>query len=151
MGMGCNECTKDSFVYRRSTRMDPNPNKSGISRPIKSLSFASSFPVTRQESPFYYREEASPLCISHKEQTTRPRPQYTMRKTMLRLNTMTLRIIHRCSFRNLGEFFWESSINKIWTTFIFCILVFENVSKIRVKFLCLYIFLFGKNFIFEYS
>lgn len=151
MGMGCNECTKDSFVYRRSTRMDPNPNKSGISRPIKSLSFASSFPVTRQESPFYYREEASPLCISHKEQTTRPRPQYTMRKTMLRLNTMTLRIIHRCSFRNLGEFFWESSINKIWTTFIFCILVFENVSKIRVKFLCLYTFLFGKNFIFEYS
>lgn len=151
MGMGCNECTKDSFVYRRSTRMDPNPNKSGISRPIKSLSFASYFPVTRQESPFYYREEASPLCISHKEQTTRPRPQYTMRKTMLRLNTMTLRIIHRCSFRNLGEFFWESSINKIWTTFIFCILVFENVSKIRVKFLCLYTFLFGKNFIFEYS
>lgn len=113
MGMGCNECTKDSFVYRRSTRMDPNPNKSGISRPIKSLSFASSFPVTRQESPFYYREEASPLCISHKEQTTRPRPQYTMRKTMLRLNTMTLRIIHRCSFRNLGEFFRESSINNV--------------------------------------
>lgn len=60
-------------------RMDPNSNKSGILRPIKSLSL----PVTRQKSSFYYtREEASYVYRRKKNKRQDSRPQYTMRETI---------------------------------------------------------------------
>lgn len=114
--MECNACTKqggsDSFVYGRSARVDPNPNKSGILRPIKSLSF----PMTRQKLSFYYtREEASPLCyrIKNKRQDLDHNTRYEKRWGWIRWHS---RIIH------LSKSWWIllGIIDKQRPHFVFC-------------------------------